>query len=190
MMSGLPALPIATMRPSLMPMSPFTTPSTGSRMIALVITVSGAPLGRRRARRLRHAVADRLAAAEDRLLAVDRVVVLDAARRGSCRRDGRGRRSSGRRARRSRARLMRLMRRASRRSRASRARSQRRVARRGVVGRALDEARSCRAATPRAAERDQRHRCSCPGLEAHRRAGRNVEAHAERGARGRSAARG
>jgi|GEM_PF-4484046 len=43
MMSGLPALPMAAIRPSLMPMSPLMTPSTGSRIRTLVITVSGDP---------------------------------------------------------------------------------------------------------------------------------------------------
>jgi hypothetical protein len=43
MVCGFPALPIAQMRPSLMPTSAFTTPSTASMMVTLVITRSGAP---------------------------------------------------------------------------------------------------------------------------------------------------
>src|SRR5262245_21800865 len=43
MVCGLPALPIAQMRPSLMPTSAFTTPSTASMIVTLVITRSGAP---------------------------------------------------------------------------------------------------------------------------------------------------
>ena len=69
-MSGLPALPIAAMSPSLMPTSALTMPQW-SRISALVMTVSTAP----RARvtwRLAHAVADDLAAAEFHLFAVGR----------------------------------------------------------------------------------------------------------------------
>ena len=40
---GLPALPTPTIRPSRTPMSPLTTPSTGSRTIAPVTTRSSAP---------------------------------------------------------------------------------------------------------------------------------------------------
>ena len=75
--SGLPDLPTATIRPSLMPMSPFTIPQW-SMMIALVMTRSqcvgfiGSWSGA-----LVLPVADRLAAAEDRLLAVVAVVFLD-----------------------------------------------------------------------------------------------------------------
>src|SRR5512145_734821 len=43
---GLPALPMAQMRPSLMPTSAFTTPSTASMIVTLVITRSGAPPAR------------------------------------------------------------------------------------------------------------------------------------------------
>ncbi|MNK48925.1 hypothetical protein D3C87_677650 [compost metagenome] len=43
--SGLPALPMAAMRPSFRPMSAFTMPQW-SRMRALVITVSTAPWAR------------------------------------------------------------------------------------------------------------------------------------------------
>ena len=39
-MSGLPARPMPAMRPSLMPRSAFTTPSSGSTTIALPITAS------------------------------------------------------------------------------------------------------------------------------------------------------
>ena len=45
MVSGLPALPIATMRPSRMPMSALTMPQW-SRITAPVMTVSGAPSAR------------------------------------------------------------------------------------------------------------------------------------------------
>ena len=40
---GLPALPMPAIRPSLTPMSPLMTPSSGSRMIALVMTRSSIP---------------------------------------------------------------------------------------------------------------------------------------------------
>ena len=40
---GLPALPMPTIRPSLMPMSPLTMPSTGRCTITLVMTRSSAP---------------------------------------------------------------------------------------------------------------------------------------------------
>ena len=43
MVAGLPALPTATILPSLMPMSPFTIPSTGSMMTALLMSMSSAP---------------------------------------------------------------------------------------------------------------------------------------------------
>ena len=43
MMSGFPALPMAAIRPFFTPMSPLITPSTGSRISALVITRSGLP---------------------------------------------------------------------------------------------------------------------------------------------------
>ena len=55
-------------------------------------------------RRLRHRLADRLAAAEDRLLAADREVLARPRSTGRCRRGGPGRRPSGRRARRTRSR--------------------------------------------------------------------------------------
>ena len=74
-MSGLPALPMPAMRPSLRPISAFTMPQW-SRISALVMTVSTAPW-RARALALAHAVADHLAAAELHLLAVGREVLLD-----------------------------------------------------------------------------------------------------------------
>lgn len=40
---GLPDLPMSTMKPSLIPMSHFTTPTTGSMTTTLVMTVSRAP---------------------------------------------------------------------------------------------------------------------------------------------------
>ena len=43
MVSGLPALPMPTISPSSTPMSPFTTPSTGSMITALVTTMSSPP---------------------------------------------------------------------------------------------------------------------------------------------------
>ena len=74
-MSGLPALPMAAMRPSLMPTSALTMPQW-SRISALVMTVSTAP-GAIGDCALAHAVADHLAAAELHLLAVDGEVLLD-----------------------------------------------------------------------------------------------------------------
>ena len=66
-MSGLPALPIEQMRPSSTPMSALTMPQW-STISALVMTRSTAPWAR--ALVPGHAVADRLAAAELRPLAV------------------------------------------------------------------------------------------------------------------------
>ena len=43
MVWGLPALPIPAMRPSLIPMSHFTIPSTASSTSTLLITKSSAP---------------------------------------------------------------------------------------------------------------------------------------------------
>lgn len=40
---GFPALPMATMRPSRMPMSAFTMPATASMMVAFCTTMSRAP---------------------------------------------------------------------------------------------------------------------------------------------------
>ena len=40
---GLPALPMQTMRPSRMPMSAFTMPTTASMMVAFCTTMSSAP---------------------------------------------------------------------------------------------------------------------------------------------------
>ena len=73
-MSGLPALPMPAMRPSLRPMSALTMPQW-STISALVMTVSAQSFARALA--LAHAVADHLAAAELHLLAVDREVALD-----------------------------------------------------------------------------------------------------------------
>ncbi len=73
-MSGLPALPMARMRPSRRPISALTIPQW-SRISALVMTVSAVPLGPRRLR-LAHAVANGLAAAELHLLAIDGEVAL------------------------------------------------------------------------------------------------------------------
>ena len=73
-MSGLPALPIFQMRPSLMPMSALTMPQW-STMSALVMTVSATLADDALA--LPHAVADHLAAAELHFLAVDGEVLLD-----------------------------------------------------------------------------------------------------------------
>ena len=73
--SGLPALPMPTMRPSRTPMSALTMPQW-SRITAPVITRSGAPSARV-ARRLAHRLADHLAAAEHRLVAADAVVLGD-----------------------------------------------------------------------------------------------------------------
>ena len=72
--SGLPALPMPTMRPSLMPMSALTMPQW-STISALVMTVSTTSACAALA--LAHAVADDLAAAELHLLAVDGAVALD-----------------------------------------------------------------------------------------------------------------
>jgi hypothetical protein len=72
--SGLPALPMPTMRPSLRPISALMMPQW-SRISALVMTVSTAPSAR--LRWLCHAVADHLAAAELDLLAIDRAVGFD-----------------------------------------------------------------------------------------------------------------
>jgi hypothetical protein len=74
-MSGLPALPMAQMRPSRRPISAFTMPQW-SRISALVMTVSTAPSALRTLA-LAHAVADDLAAAELHLLAVDGEILLD-----------------------------------------------------------------------------------------------------------------
>ena len=74
-MSGLPALPMAWMSPSLRPTSALTIPQW-SRMTALVMTVSTAPRASR-GLRLPHAVADHLAAAELHLLAVGGEILLD-----------------------------------------------------------------------------------------------------------------
>ncbi len=76
MMSGLPALPMPTMRPSRMPMSALTMPAW-SRMSAFVITRSRAPSARVARDGLAHAVADHLAAAELRLVAGHGEVAFD-----------------------------------------------------------------------------------------------------------------
>jgi hypothetical protein len=73
--SGLPALPMPTMRPCLMPMSALKMP-VQSMMSALVMTTSSASSPPRRG--LAHAVAQHLAAAELALVAVDGGVALDA----------------------------------------------------------------------------------------------------------------
>ncbi len=73
-MSGLPALPMARMRPSRRPISALTIPQW-SRISALVMTVSAVPLARV-GLRLPHAVANGLAAAELHLLAIDGEVAL------------------------------------------------------------------------------------------------------------------
>ena len=72
--SGLPALPMPTMRPSRRPTSALTMP-VWSMISALVMTVSTAPSARA-GLGLAHAVADHLAAAELHLLAVDGEVLL------------------------------------------------------------------------------------------------------------------
>ncbi len=74
-MSGLPALPMAEMRPSVMATSALTIPQW-SRMTALVMTVSAAPSAPGRLP-LPHAVADHLAAAELHLLAIGGEILLD-----------------------------------------------------------------------------------------------------------------
>ena len=75
--SGLPDLPTATIRPSLMPMSPLTIPQW-SMITALVMTRSQCfGLIGSSERALVLPVPDRLAAAEDRLLAVVAVVLFD-----------------------------------------------------------------------------------------------------------------
>ena len=68
--SGLPALPMPTIRPSRTPTSAFTTPQW-SRTSAPVITRSGAPSAAGGAG-LAHRLADDLAAAEDDLVAAVR----------------------------------------------------------------------------------------------------------------------
>ena len=73
--SGLPALPMPTMRPSRTPMSALTTPQW-SRISAPVMTRSGVPCGAGAAR-LAHRLADDLAAAEHGLVAADAQVALD-----------------------------------------------------------------------------------------------------------------
>jgi hypothetical protein len=73
--SGLPALPMAWMRPSRKATSALTMPQW-SRISALVMTVSTAPSARGDLG-LAHAVADHLAAAELDLLAVYRAVLFD-----------------------------------------------------------------------------------------------------------------
>ena len=85
--SGLPALPMAAMRPSLRPTSALKMP-VQSTISALVMTVSTAPSARDDLA-LAHAVADHLAAAELHLLAVDGEVALDLDERARCRRAGR-----------------------------------------------------------------------------------------------------
>ena len=72
--SGLPALPMPTMRPFLMPTSALTMPQW-SRISAFVMTTSTQSAAFALA--LAHAVADHLAAAELDLVAVDGVVGLD-----------------------------------------------------------------------------------------------------------------
>ena len=74
-MSGLPALPIAQMRPSRTPTSAFTMPQW-SRMIGVGDDEVGRAVGAR-GLRLPLAVADDLAAAEDDLFAVAREVAFD-----------------------------------------------------------------------------------------------------------------
>ena len=74
-MSGLPALPIAEILPSLRPTSALTMPQW-SRISALVMTVSTAPCAVGDLA-LPHAVADHLAAAEFHLLAVNGEILLD-----------------------------------------------------------------------------------------------------------------
>ena len=108
---------------------------------------------------LAHAVADRLAAAELHFLAVaagaQGVVVLDLDRRGRCRRGGRDRRPSARTSR------------------------HRRGARSSPSERSLDEA--AKAVDDGARRRTRRaRRCAAAGLEAHRGAGRDLQAHAAR----------
>ena len=73
-MSGLPALPMAAMRPPLRPTSALTMPQW-SRISALVMTVSTAPC-LLLSLALAHAVTDHLAAAEFYLLAVAAEVLL------------------------------------------------------------------------------------------------------------------
>ena len=73
-MSGLPALPMAGIMPSLMPTSAFTMPQW-STISALVMTVSAAPCLLVTCD-LAHAVADHLAAAEFHLLAVGGEILL------------------------------------------------------------------------------------------------------------------
>ena len=46
MTSGLPALPMPTMRPSRMPMSAFTMPSTASMIVQFCTHMSSAPAAR------------------------------------------------------------------------------------------------------------------------------------------------
>ena len=76
MMSGLPALPIAVMRPSRTPTSALTMPQW-SRMTAPVMTRSGVPFEARVASGLAHRLADHLPAAEDGLVAPAAQVPLD-----------------------------------------------------------------------------------------------------------------
>ena len=75
MVSGLPALPMPTIRPSRTPTSAFTTPQW-SRINAPVMTRSGVPSARVRGR-LAHRLADHLAATEHGFLTAGAQVALD-----------------------------------------------------------------------------------------------------------------
>ena len=97
--SGLPALPMPTMRPSRTPTSALTMPQW-SRIDRAGDDEVGRALGAGR-RRLAHRLADHLAAAEHGLVAADAEVLARPRSAGRCRRGGCGRRSSGRTARRS-----------------------------------------------------------------------------------------
>ena len=80
--SGLPALPMPAIRPSLTPMSALTMPSIGSMTIDVGDDEVERAAGAGRAGHLAHAVADALAAAEDDLVARREQVALDLARPG------------------------------------------------------------------------------------------------------------
>ena len=77
MTSGLPAFPIPAIRPSLMPISAFTMPITGSITTTFVITRSSTPSSLRRPGELPHPVTEGFAAAEDDLIAVGQQILFD-----------------------------------------------------------------------------------------------------------------
>ena len=94
LISGLPARPMPTIRPSLIPMSALTTPTSGRRRHArdddIQLGRPGGPV------LLGHPRAEVLGVAPQRLVARGREGRARRGARGPCRRSGPGRRSSGR----------------------------------------------------------------------------------------------